>query len=231
MKLVFATGNRSKLQEAAEILGEGFALVTPADMGLTEEIPETGKTLAANSLLKAQYIYDHLGVDCFADDTGLEVEILKGAPGLHTARYAGEDRNPAANIAKLLTEMAQHENEASMAREYGLDTVHATRKARFRTVVTLIQSGKTHTFEGIMEGRIAICRSGKGGFGYDPVFIPDQVPQYELDPLKAEADGDGLVPNWKMLTASEISETAKNQISHRGKALRAMAEYLQVAGK
>ena len=134
MKLVFATGNSGKLREASEILGGGFELVTPSQAGIKGDIPETGTTLRANSLQKAQYIYDHTGgEDCFADDTGLEVEILADAPGVYTARYAGEPRSYDANMDKLLREMALMEQEASMAREFGINTVHATRKARFRT--------------------------------------------------------------------------------------------------
>ena len=205
MKIVFATGNPGKLREAGEILGEGFELVTPAEAGITEDIPETGETLRANSLQKAQYIYEKTGLDCFADDTGLEVEILSGAPGVHTARYGGSQKNPADNIARLLREMACREREASVAREYGFNTPHATRRARFRTSVTLIIGGEKHFFDGIMEGKIARVKAGKGGFGYDPVFIPDG---YDV-------------------TAAEITEEQKNAISHRGKALRAMADYLK----
>jgi XTP/dITP diphosphohydrolase len=205
MKIVFATGNPGKLREAQEILGEGFELVTPAEVGIPEDIPEDGNTLRVNSLQKAQYIYDKTGLDCFADDTGLEVEILAGAPGVHTARYGGPQKNPADNIARLLREMASREREASVARSYGFNTPHATRQARFRTSVTLILNGEKHFFDGIMEGRIALRKAGKGGFGYDPVFIPDG---YDV-------------------TAAEITEEQKNAISHRGKALRAMAEYLK----
>ena len=204
MKLVFATGNPGKLREAAEILGEGFELVTPAEVGIAEDIPETGNTLRANSLQKADYIYKKTGLDCFADDTGLEVDILGGAPGVETARYAGPEKNPSANIDKLLEEMARREKEAAMARTNGLTTAKATRSARFRTSVTLILQGQHHFFDGVMEGSIALHRSGKGGFGYDPVFIPK---------------GYGV-------TAAEISEEEKNAISHRGKALRAMADFL-----
>ena len=205
MKIVFATGNRGKLREAAEILGKGFQLVTPAEVGLEEDLPETGNTLRANSLQKAQYIFDRTGLDCFADDTGLEVDILGGAPGVQTARYAGEDKDPAANIAKLLDEMERREFEASVARDYGIATPHATRKARFRTSVTLIVGGEKHFFDGIMEGSIARERHGAGGFGYDPVFVPDG---YDV-------------------TAAELTEEEKNAISHRGKALRAMAGFLK----
>ncbi|MBR1872338.1 MAG: non-canonical purine NTP pyrophosphatase [Bacteroidales bacterium] len=227
MKLIFATGNEGKLREAAQILGEGFELVTPASLGHPEDIPETGTTLASNSLLKARYILDNIGGDCFADDTGLEVEILRGAPGVNTARFAGEKKDPSANMGKLLDVMSRKQTEASIAREYGIDTVHATRKARFVTKVTLFVGGEMQTFEGVMEGRIAVSRSGKGGFGYDPVFIPDRIPAWETDPLKAEPDGDGTVPNWRMLTLAQISDEAKNAISHRGKALREMAAWLK----
>ena len=205
MKLVFATGNPGKLREAAEILGEGFELVTPADVGIAEEIPETGNTLRANSMQKADYIYKKTGLDCFADDSGLEVDLLGGAPGVETARYAGPERNADANMAKLLSEMARREKEASMARTNGVTTAMAARSARFRTSVTLIIGGEHHFFDGVMEGRIALERAGEGGFGYDPIFIPEGY----------------------TLTNAQLGEEVKNAISHRGKALRAMAEYLR----
>ena len=205
MKLVFATANPGKVREAAEILGPGFEIITAAEAGITEEIPETGNSLRGNSLQKASYIYERTGLDCFADDSGLEVDILGGEPGVHTARYGGPQRDPAANIAKLLSEMARREQEASVAREYGIPTPNATRKARFRTSVTLILHGEKHFFDGVMEGRIARKCSGHGGFGYDPVFIPDG---YDI-------------------TNAELPEGGKNAISHRGKALRAMAEFLK----
>ena len=205
-KIVFATGNSGKLREASEILGGAFELVTPAQSGIIEDIPENGTTLRANSLQKAQYIYDHTGgADCFADDTGLEVEILGGAPGVYSARYAGSSKSPDANIDKLLREMELQEAEASFAREFGIDTPHATRRARFRTVVTLILGGEKHFFEGVMEGRITRVRAGNGDFGYDPVFIADEYPDR---------------------TVAELDDDAKNAISHRGKALRAMAAFL-----
>lgn len=212
MTIIFATGNSCKLREASEILGEGFELVTPADKGITEDIPETGTTLRANSLQKAQYIFDHTGgADCFADDTGLEVDILGGAPGVYSARYAGPSKSFEANMDKLLSEMAIHEYEASVAREYGLNTPHATRRARFKTVITLILNGEKHYFEGTMEGRIGYEKVGNGGFGYDPVFIADDYPD---------------------VTVAELTDEQKNAISHRGKALRAMAAWLQeLAGK
>ena len=217
-KIVFATGNRHKLLEAQEILGNDFQLVTPADLGLTDDIPETGETLRDNSLQKAGYILDHLHTDCFADDTGLEVDILGGRPGVHTARYGGPSKDFNANMDRLLADMAVAELSASMAPSCGIPTPHAHRRARFRTVVTLILGGKTHFFDGILEGVIARGKCGRGGFGYDPVFIPDEIPSAE-----------GLVPNVDRLTLAELSEEDKNAISHRGRALRAMAAFLQDA--
>ena len=206
MKLVFATGNSGKLREASEILGEGFELVSLAQVGILEDIPETGKTLSANSLLKAQYLYERLGRDCFADDTGLEVDALGGAPGVHTARYAGEDKDFNRNMDKVLYELERLEGEANMARGVGLKTKPVTRRARFKSVVTLIVNGEKHMFEGTLEGVIAHEKSGNGGFGYDPIFIADEYPG---------------------LTLADITEEQKNDISHRGKALRAMAEWLK----
>ena len=196
IKMIFATGNRGKLREASEILGEGFELFTPADYGLTEDIPETGETLEENSLQKARYIFEKKHCDCFADDTGLEVESLNGAPGVFTARYAGESKDFNLNMDKVLSEL-----EALEASDPS-----TTRRARFRSVVTLILDGEVHQFEGIMNGTIAREKSGRGGFGYDPIFIPEEYPGQ---------------------TAADISEEEKNEISHRGKALRAMASFLQ----
>ena len=206
MKLVFATGNSGKLREASEILGEGFELVTPADFGVTEDIPETGNTLRANSLQKAQYLYEKCGCDCFADDTGLEVDALGGAPGVYTARYAGEDKDFNKNMDKVLYELQALETSAHMAAEYGLKTKPVSRRARFKSVVTLIIGGKVQMFEGTLEGVIAREKSGNGGFGYDPIFIADEYPGQTL---------------------ADITEEQKNEISHRGKALRAMAAWLK----
>ena len=205
MKIVFATGNGGKLREASEILGEGFELVTLAQAGITEEIPETGKTLRANSIQKAEYVWNKCGMACFADDTGLEVDALGGAPGVHTARYAGDDKDFNRNMDRLLQEMQIVETEASMALAVGLKVRKISRRARFKSVITLIIDGEKHIFEGVLEGTIARKRSGNGGFGYDPVFIPDEFPGQTL---------------------ADISEEQKNSISHRGKALRAMAAYL-----
>ena len=192
MKIVFATGNLGKLREASEILGEGFELVPLTEVGITEDIPETGETLRENSLQKAQYVLEHCGCDCFADDTGLEVDALGGAPGVYTARYAGDDKDFNKNMDKVLRELEGLEGEA--------------RRARFKSVVTLIIDGQIKIFEGTLEGAIAREKSGNGGFGYDPIFVADEYPG---------------------LTLADISEEEKNAISHRGKALRAMAAWLQ----
>lgn len=206
MKIVFATGNAGKLREASEILGEGFELVTPTRVGIDEDIPETGKTLRANSLQKAQYLFGKCGCNCFADDTGLEVDALGGDPGVHTARYAGDDKDFNRNMDKVLYELTVREKEASMAASYGLKMKPVSRRARFKSVITLIYNGETHFFEGTLEGSIAYEKSGNGGFGYDPIFIADEYPGKTL---------------------ADITEEQKNAISHRGKALRAMAEWLK----
>lgn len=206
MKLVFATGNSGKLREASEILGEGFELSSLEQVGIKEDIPETGKTLRANSLQKAQYLFDKCGCDCFADDTGLEVDALGGAPGVYTARYAGDDKDFNKNMDKVLQELEIMEGEAKMAASLGLKTRPVSRRARFKSVVTLIINGERKMFEGTLEGVIAKEKSGNGGFGYDPIFIADEYPGQTL---------------------ADITEEQKNDISHRGKALRAMAEWLK----
>ena len=205
MKIVFATGNVGKLREASEILGEGFELVSLADVGILEDIPETGKTLRANSLQKAQYLYEKLGCNCFADDTGLEVDALGGAPGVYTARYAGDDKDFNKNMDKVLYELGVIEGEARMAESLGIKVKKVSRRASFKSVITLIIDGKIQVFEGALEGVIAREKSGNGGFGYDPIFIADEYPG---------------------LTLADITEEEKNAISHRGKALRAMAAWL-----
>ena len=161
MKILFATANPGKLREAAGLLGPDYTLVSPADLGITEEIPETGSTLRENSLQKAQYLFDRTGLPCFADDSGLEVDALGGAPGIYSARYAGPEHDAGKNMDKLLAELQ------------GVDD----RRACFRTVVTLISAdGTPHFFEGRCTGRIAREKHGTGGFGYDPVFIADAYP-------------------------------------------------------
>ena len=205
MKLVFATGNIGKLREASEILGDGFELSSLVQAGITEDIPETGNTLRANSIQKARYLYDRVGCNCFADDTGLEVDALGGAPGVYTARYAGDDKDFNKNMDKVLYELRVREGEAKMAEALGLKVKPVSRRARFKSVVTLIIDGQVKIFEGTLEGVIAYEKSGNGGFGYDPIFIADEYPG---------------------LTLADISEEEKNAISHRGKALRAMAQWL-----
>lgn len=159
MKICFATNNPKKIEEVKAALGEGFEIVSLADIGCTEELPETGNTLAHNAFQKAKFVRDHYGVDCFADDTGLEVEQLNGEPGVYSGRYAGEPRSDERNIDKLMD---------------ALKTVPAAgRKARFRTVIALLLDGEEFQFEGIAEGEILKERRGSGGFGYDPVFKPN----------------------------------------------------------
>ena len=158
MKIVFATNNKNKLSEIREILGESFKIVSLDDIGCYEDIPETGNTLQENALQKAKYVHEKYHIDCFADDTGLEVEALGGAPGVHSARYAeGTDHDSEANMQKLLRELSSHEN----------------RKARFRTVIALILHGETYEFEGIVNGTIGTEKQGSKGVGYDPLFIPE----------------------------------------------------------
>ena len=157
MKIVFATNNKHKLEEIKDILGKDFEIVSLAEIGCHEDIPETGLTLEENARQKSTYIVEHYSHDCFADDTGLEVDALNGEPGVHSARYAeGTDHDSEANMRKLLSKMSNVKD----------------RTARFRTVISLIINGVEHQFEGRVEGRIATEKHGKEGFGYDPIFIP-----------------------------------------------------------
>ena len=156
-KFVFATNNAHKLEEVTAILGNKIELLSMKDINCHADIPETADTLEGNALLKARYIFENYQLDCFADDTGLEVEALNGAPGVYSARYAGDAHNSEANMKKLLQDMEGIEN----------------RKAQFRTVFALIINGKEHLFEGIVKGEITKHRHGTSGFGYDPVFIPE----------------------------------------------------------
>jgi len=157
-KLVFATNNVHKLKEISAILGNKIELLSLKDIHCHANIPETADTLEGNALLKAQYIYEHYSIDCFADDTGLEVEALNGAPGVYSARYAeNEGHDSEANMKRLLRELKNEEN----------------RKARFRTVIALILNGEVHKFEGIVKGHILHEKKGIAGFGYDPLFVPE----------------------------------------------------------
>ncbi len=188
MKILFATNNAHKLAEVRAVLGDDFTLVTPRDCGVTEEVPETQPTLEGNAAQKARYLYERTGCDCFADDTGLEVEALGGAPGVHSARYDTDGHDFAANNRLLLRNLEGAAN----------------RRARFRTVICLILGGEEHFFEGIVEGRIAERESGTEGFGYDPLFVPD-----------------GSDRSFARMSAEE-----KNALSHRGRAVRRLADYL-----
>ena len=198
MEIIFATGNTHKAVEAQKALGDSFTLIMPKELGLTEEIPENGDTLQANAIEKAEYLWKRFGKNCFADDTGLEVDALGGAPGVYSARYAGPDKGSEANMTNLMADL-----EAAAKRG------EPSRKARFRTVVALILEGEMHLFNGVLEGEIALQRSGSEGFGYDPLFIPDGYTK----------------------TLAEISLDEKNAISHRGKAMRALAEFLRCLPK
>ena len=156
MKLVFATHNQNKLREVSTLLPKTITLLSLDDIGCTDEIPETGTTLIENANIKANFVVQNYGYDCFADDTGLQVNALNGAPGVYSARYAGENCNSDANMAKLLTELSSKKD----------------RSAQFKTVISLIMNGKNTVFEGIVEGTIQLERRGSIGFGYDPIFQP-----------------------------------------------------------
>ncbi|MBO7437709.1 MAG: non-canonical purine NTP diphosphatase [Bacteroidaceae bacterium] len=189
MELVFATNNAHKLEEVRQILGDRFKVLSLNDIGCHEDIPETADTFQGNALQKARYVKEHYGYDCFADDTGLEVKALDGAPGVHSARYAG-DHDSEANMTKLLHELEKKSD----------------RSAQFRTVIALILNGQEVLFEGIVTGQIATERHyGDGGFGYDPIFVPDGYTE----------------------TFSQMSSQGKNLISHRGRAVRKLADYLK----
>lgn len=157
MKLNFATNNNHKLKEVQEVLGDSFQIESLHELGIHEDIPENQQTLEGNALQKARFLYKRTGESCFADDTGLEVEALNGAPGVYSARYAGESKNSLDNMALLLKNMEGKQN----------------RKARFRTVIALILDGKEYLFEGIVNGVITEQPRGTAGFGYDPLFVPD----------------------------------------------------------
>ena len=188
MKILFATNNAHKLKEVQAVLGPTFELVTPHDCGVDEEIPEEQPTLEGNASQKAHYLHARTGLDCFADDTGLEVEALGGAPGVHSARYATDGHDFAANNRLLLRNLEGQTN----------------RRARFRTVISLLLGGEEHLFEGIVEGHIAQCASGSEGFGYDPLFIPDGYDR----------------------TFAQMTTEQKNAVSHRARAVRKLADYL-----
>lgn len=191
-ELIFATNNAHKLEEVQAILGNGFRLITLRECGITEDIPEEEPTIEGNALAKARYVYRKTGQDCFADDTGLEVRALEGAPGVRSARYAGDGHDFSANVRLLLANMNGVEDRA----------------ARFRTVIALILDGCEYTFEGAINGRIIEHETGTGGFGYDPVFVPDGYSE----------------------TFAEMPAALKNEISHRAIAVGRLTEFLQTRG-
>jgi XTP/dITP diphosphohydrolase len=188
-ELVFATNNHHKLSEVQHLLGNSFKLLSLADISLNEEIPEDHDTLEKNASQKAWHIFNKTKRNCFADDTGLEVDALNGKPGVFSARYAGEGKNSKDNIKKLLEVLNGIKN----------------RKARFRTVVSLIIDGQEYLFEGIVNGKIIESERGDDGFGYDPVFLPDGY----------------------SLTFAEMDLNQKNLISHRAKAVGLLVEFLK----
>ncbi len=189
MKLVFATQNLNKLREVQALLGDNFELVDLSQLNFFEDIPETQPTIQGNASQKAWFIYNKFGISCFADDTGLEVEALNGAPGVYSARYAGPSKNAHDNLIKVLDELKNKEN----------------RKARFKTVLALILNGKEFLFEGVVNGTILDQQRGIDGFGYDPVFVPTGYNE----------------------TFAEMPLSLKNTISHRGRAFKALDDFLR----
>ena len=188
-EIIFATNNAHKLSEVQAVLGDNFKLITPRDCGITEDIPETSDTLDGNASQKSHYLHDRVGKNCFADDTGLEVEALNGEPGVRSARYATDGHDFAANNRLLLKNMEGKDN----------------RKARFRTVISLILDGEEYLFEGIIEGRIAESEAGCGGFGYDSLFYSEETG----------------------CAFAEATPEAKNAVSHRGRAMEQFARLIE----
>lgn len=189
MNIIFATHNPNKTKEIKNQLGDNFTVQSLSDIGFTDEIKETANTLEGNALLKVRAIHQKTGKNCFADDTGLEVEVLNGAPGVYSARYAGDHCNAEDNMDKLLSALKEAKN----------------RTARFRTVVALILNGKEYTFEGICEGEILPERTGEEGFGYDPIFKPKGYDR----------------------SFAQMSLNDKNEISHRGLAVKKLIDFLK----
>ncbi len=188
MKLVFATNNQHKLHEIKHLLEDSFELLSLNDIECFDDIPENQKTIEGNASEKAFYIWNKYQLNCFADDTGLEIEALNGEPGVYSARYAGDEKSPEKNIELVLQKMAKIKN----------------RKARFKTVISLVIDGKEVQFEGIVNGTILEERKGQSGFGYDPIFQPDE----------------------SQFSFAEMPLGEKNKISHRGRATRKLVEYL-----
>jgi XTP/dITP diphosphohydrolase len=187
-ELVFATNNLHKLRELQQMLANQFKLLGLADIGCMDDIPEESPTIEENSLDKAKYVFEEFGKNCFADDTGLEIEALDGRPGVISARYAGENKDMDKNIEKVLAELQGQTN----------------RKARFKTIISLILDGNIFQFEGLVYGKIIDKKRGNGGFGYDPVFVPDGYDS----------------------TFAEMEPSLKNTISHRGIAVAKLVAFL-----
>ena len=188
MKLVFATNNEHKVNEIKKLLGDTIELLSLNDIGCNDDIPETQATLEGNAGQKSFFIYNKYGVNCFADDTGLEIEALNGEPGVYSARYAGEERNPENNMNLVLDKLSIIKN----------------RKARFRTVISLVIDGHETQFEGVVEGHILEEKRGKTGFGYDPIFLPEE----------------------SNLSFAQMPLDEKNKISHRARAVQKLIEYI-----
>ena len=193
MKIVFATNNPNKLKEIQSLITKEIEIISLNEIGCNEDIPETGDTLEANAFQKAHYIKDNFNYDCFADDTGLEIDELNGEPGVYSARYAGPERNANANMKKVLNELKGKKN----------------RKAQFRTAIALILKGEEHLFEGKVEGYISKDKQGNEGFGYDPIFIPEN----------------------NIRSFAQMSMQEKGAISHRGRAVKKLVAYLNQISK
>jgi len=188
MELVFASNNINKIKEIQSILNGSIQLLSLEDIGCYEDIPETAETIEGNAILKANYVTEKFGYDCFADDTGLEVHALNGEPGVYSARYAGEQRSADDNMNKLLDVLSTKED----------------RSAQFKTVIALNLKGEQHLFTGIVKGEITLNKTGDHGFGYDPVFKPENYTE----------------------TFAELAAEIKNKIGHRGKATQQLIDYL-----
>ena len=191
MKLVFASNNLNKIKEIQSILKGSIQLLSLEEIGCHEEIPETAETIEGNAILKANYVTEKYGYDCFADDTGLEVTVLNGEPGVYSARYAGEQRNADDNMNKLLEALLDKED----------------RSAQFKTVIALNIKGEQHLFTGIAKGNIILDKTGNHGFGYDPIFQPENYTE----------------------TFAELASEVKNKISHRAKATQQLIDFLNTA--
>lgn len=188
-KLVFATNNAHKLSEVRAILEPNYQIISLADLNCFDDIPETADSLEGNAYLKAKYIHEKFGLDCFADDTGLEIEELGGEPGVYSARYAGSENDASKNMQKVLEKLGDNSN----------------RNACFRTVIALIMNQKTHYFEGEVKGRILHHPRGGAGFGYDPIFVPENY----------------------LVSFAQLSKEEKNQISHRALAVKKLVSFLK----